>query len=783
MTGVLRRPAFALTATATIALAIAANTLMFGLIRGILLNPLPLPDADRLVRIEQRHQSGRFNLTGATFVDLHARSRTLASVAAFRTASATVSTGDHAAQVSATTMTPGYFSVLGLRPVAGRLPDASDFSPGAAPAVFVSETLWRRVFAGETAAIGRPLLVNAAERTVAGVFAVPASAPGAADVWLPLPSDAPLLRNRRAQLFTVIGRLRVDATSASAAAELDAIAGSIRRDTGDAALVLLSTPLRDRMTEGVRSQLFVLWGAVGVLLVIAFANVANLLLMQGSLRARELSLRTALGATRLTLMRTLAIESAALGVAGGAAGAALAALGLAAITPLLPAALPRVSDVAVDGTLIAAGIALSVVCSLIFGLVPAVRASRGEALGALRTREGVTGRSILSDAFVAAQVALTVALLFGAGVLGRSLLLVNRVPLGFDPDRVMTLDLSLPGGRYATASSHAAFYGRVLEQLATSNGVSEAAVTGALPLSPTAATTMVPQDGRNDVQLTADVVTASPRLFAALRIPLVRGRLFTDLDRAGGAPAAVVNETAARQFWPVGIDPIGRTIEMRDWGSPYSATVVGIVGDVRQQGPDQPVSPAVFYPFAQFPETTLTQTIVVRSDAAVTQVIDEVRAAVARVDPNQPIARAETMTARIATALAPRRFDVLLLAAFAASALLLATVGVYGIVAFAMASRTREIGVRMALGAAPRQIARLAAARGAGPMAIGILAGAAASMLLARMLETFVFGVATRDGWSLAAATLVAAGAALVAVTIPARRAMCVDPVVALRDH
>jgi putative ABC transport system permease protein len=779
----IRRPVFAITATATIALAIGANTLMFALIRGILLTPLPLPDPDGLVRIEQVHRAGPTNVTGATFGDVKSRARTLGAVAAFRVGPATLSVRDRAIQATAATMTADYFTVVGVRPIAGRAPSADDFHAGAAPVVFISAEIWQRVFDRDPGVVGRTVLVNAASRVVAGVADVPASVPGSADVWLPHPDDAPLLRNRRARLYTVIARLRTGVSAAAASAELEGIAGRIRVEAPEAGadLSLRATPIVARMVAPVRASLLVLWAAVGLLLLIAFANVANLLLMQGSVRARELSLRTALGASRAALVRQLALESATLGLVGGALGAALGSWGIQALRTVLPPSLPRVSDVHADGSVVAFGLIVSLAASVLFGLVPAIHASRRDAAAALRTRDGEGGSSRLRDALVAAEVALTLALLFGAGLLGRSLLRVSQVPLGFDPQGVVTADLSLPKARYDGAAAHALFYSRVIDALAATHDVTAAGVTGALPLSPTAATTMIPQDGRDDQQLAADVIAATPGTFAALRIPLVRGRLMTDRDSAGAAPIALVNETAARQFWPAGVDPIGRTIEMRDWGAPYRATVVGIVADVRQAGPDQPASSAVFYPFAQFPETTLTQTIVVRSDAPIERLVADVRSAVARVDADQPIARAAAMPDRLAAALAPRRFNLQLLGAFAASALLLAAVGIYGIVAFAMSARTREIGVRVALGASPVHIARLTLVRGAAPVAAGVLLGLAGSLAGARVLEGLVFGVQTRDPAALVFAVTLMLAVSLTAVAGPARRALRVDPAVALR--
>ena len=770
--------------TATIALAIVGNTVMLGLIGGILLSPLPLPDSGQLVRIDETHAAGISNVTGATFADLRARTRSLAGVAAIRTSPATFSAEAQALQITAATVTADYFPVLRLPAVSGRLPAATDFTTGGEAVVFLTRSLFQRVFGGDRRAIGQRVLVNAAPRTLAGVIDVPPSTPGAADIWLPLPDSASLLSNWRAHLFTVVARLNAGVTADTASAELASIAANITRDAPQAGpgLSLRATPLRDRIVQPVRTSLLLLWAAVGVLTLIAFSNVANLLLMEGSVREREFAVRAAMGAPRVAIIRQLAVESAVTGAIGGIAGAVFGATGLMLMRSFLPASLPRISDVRVEPWLPAVGIAFSIAASILFGLVPAFRASRRDAAAALRARETTPAGSRLRDCLVAAQVALTVVLLFGAALLGRSLLAAARVPMGFDLSGVAAVDVSLPAARYEDAAAHDRFYSAVLERLSSIEGVDSAAVTGALPLSPTAATTVVAQDGPDDQQPVPDIVTATPGFFTTMRIPLRRGRPFAATDRAGGAPVALINETAARTMWSAGIDPVGRTIEMRDWGEPYTATVIGIVGDIHQAGGDRDARPAVYYPLAQFPQSTLTQSIVVRPRQGWMGATTAIRDAVHAIDPNQPLGSTAPMEERVSSALAPRRFNLVLLGAFAAAALLLAGVGIYGIVAFAMAMRTREIGIRVALGAAPRQIAWLAAARGLTPIAAGVAAGSAVAWIGAAGIRTLVFGITPRDVPSLALAAGLIACAAAAAIAGPARRAVRVDPAISFRQ-
>jgi putative ABC transport system permease protein len=681
-------------------------------------------------------------------------------------------------------VTADYFKVLGIAPAFGRLFDRTDFLGGSASTVVISRALWQRLFNSDPTAIGRNILVNAARRQIVGVADVPASVPGASNLWLPCPEDAPLLRNRRAHLYTVVARVSPKVSIAAANAELEAIAVGLRPLGGDASDVSFrATGLADRIVQPVRPALLVLWASVLLLLTIGFANVANLLLVQGSVRARELSIRTALGAGRARLMQQLVIESLVLGAVGGALGSALGIWSVSVVRRFLPPSLPRVTDVTADPMLAAFGIGLSIACAVAFGLLPALRASIRDPMDALRSRDMEARPSRARDVLVAAEVALTLILLVGAGLLGRSLLSVSRVLLGFDPRSLVTIDLSLPSGKYNDAAAHRQFYERALDRIRQLPEVSSAGVTGALPLTPTAATGMRPEDGIPDAAPVADVITATPGLFAALRIPLSRGRLFDERDRAGAAPVAIVNESAARQFWPAGTNPIGRAITMEDWGDPYPATVIGIVRDVHQGGPDQQVSPALYYPLAQFPETTLVQTIVVRGDGLTDRIIAAVRDIVHDIDRDQPIALATTMEERLSAATASRRVNLMLLAAFAAAAVLMAGVGIYGVVAFAIASRTREIGVRMALGATSRHIARFAALRGAGPVVAGAALGVIGALFSARVLQDLIYGVAPRDPATLSGAVIVVLVVALLAVAGPTRRAVRVDPLVALRSE
>lgn len=776
---------FTIAAVATLAGVIAANTAIFSLIDGVLLRPLSLPRPECVVRIEERHNTGRSNLTGATFADLSERARTFAAVGAFRIGSPGLSTGAAPEQVTSAEVSPAYFDVLGVAPALGRLLAGEDFLAGAPRVAVISDGLWRRVFGAERTAIGRIVRLNAVDTEIVGVMPPRIYAPGSPQIWLARPPVNALTQNRRAHLFFTIARLADGQTIGSAKAELDTISRSILADSGgiDPAMELVATDLHARTVESVRPALLMLWAAVALVLLAGAANIANLLLMQGVGRGRELSIRTALGAGRGRLVRQLTIESCMLGLAGGAAGTLLGVWAVPILATAVPASLPLTANLEPGWRASVFGIALSLSASVLFGVIPALRASRQRPIDALRARTaGGVASGRLRALLVAAEVCTTVMLLAAAGLLGRSFVSATRVALGFDPRNTLAFDLSLPSARYPNAAAHTAFYDRLLERLQSQPGIVAVGAAGSLPMTGGAATTMEPEQSSLAAPVVADVMNATPGIFDALRIPLRRGRLFTAVDRAGTPPVMVINETAARQLWPDRADPIGRGIVMRDWGSPYRAEVIGIVGDVRQSGPEQDVRPAVFYPLTQFPELTLRESVAIRTQSDPLALTTMVREQVRAVDPDQAVASIRTMEDSVRTVMAQRRFNLMLIGAFATAALVLAGVGIYGVVAFAVGQRLHDIAVRVALGATRRDIARLSAAQGVVPVAAGLAAGLAGALLASRLLERLLFGVRGTDPVTLAAVLAAVAIVAALACTGPTRKALSIDPVALLRE-
>ncbi len=758
------------------------------------MKPLPLPQPERLVRVEERHDYGLRNLTGATFSDVRERSRSFSAVAAYRLNTPGLSVkGAVPEQVLAAEVSEDYLAVLAVSPAIGRGFARADFLAGSEPAVILSDDIWRRMFAADPQMVGRRVLVNAVETAVIGVMpsrfhtqgAQQVWTPGTPQIWLPSSASSPLLRNRRAHLFTVLARLRPDRSLPGASDEMAAVSQQILADSGraDPDMTIAITPLQERLVQSIRPALLTLWSAVAVVLIISAANIANLLLMLGSSRSRELSIRAAVGADRFRLVRQLVTESLVLGSAGGLAGTLLGFWAVPLLRSSLPAQLPRSADIAVDVRAIAFAILTSMLASLLFGLVPALRLSIGRVGNALRDRhdDGLP-QSRLRGALVGAEVALAVMLLAAAGLLARSFSSVTAVRLGFDPSHVVAFDLTLPPARYPNAEAHGVFLHRVVERIITLPGVTAAGATGALAMSGTPSTTMEPEGTTVRDPLSADVITASPGFFAALRIPLERGRLFSNSDVSGGASVMLVSRSAARSFWPDGTDPIGRRITMKDWGQPYEAEVVGVVGDIHQTGPDADLRPAVYYPIVQFPETLIRNSIVMRTAGNPLDVVGAAREQVWAIDRDQPVAAVRTMDLILSNAVAQRRFNMILLGAFSLAALLLAGVGIYGVVAFAVAERTREIGVRVALGATPLDVARLTLAQGVAPVCLGLIAGLAGAITVSRAVEGLLFGVQERDPATLAGVTLVVLVIGTIACVVPARRALSIDPARALRS-
>jgi putative ABC transport system permease protein len=780
-----QRPGFTAVACLALALGIGANTAIFTVVDAALLRALPYLDADRLVVVSAttRPSPGRQAVSGGDFVDLHAQTRSFTGLAAFRNSGFNLTGGDAAERVDGAVVSPDFFEVLGARPLVGHPFTAR--SPGQAREVMLGEALWRRRYSAWPGIVGETITLNGEPFVVAGVMRSDVRHPDAVQLWVtprnaipehPLRPEYDTSGNREMQYLDVVGRLRSGVTLAQAQAELSALGARFGElyPNDDAGRGFTVMPMREDAVGSLRPTLLVLAGAVAFILLIACANVANLMLARAVGRAHEVAIRVALGATRARLLRLFLAESLVLAAIGGALGLLLALWIAPALAALGPAALDPAS-LRLDLRVLAFTAALCLATALVFGAVPALHVGApAEALQeAGRTGTGGVRRGRLRAALVVAEVALALVLLIGAGLLVRSFVRLQRVDPGFDPAGVMTADLWLPSSKYPDTARQAAFYADLLRRLSSAPGVEVAGDVSRLPLSRGNSTRSVQPPGNPDKNVDADYRIASPGYFAALRIPLRAGRLLTEADRHSGARVGLVNEEFARRMWPEG-DAVGRQIVLTSDEKPFE--VVGVVGDVRHVSLALPPRPEVYIPEGVEPWPFMTIVVRGRGDLA-----GLVRSEVAAVDRDQAISRLETMEQRMAASVAPRRFGVLLVGALAAVAFVLAITGIYGVMAYSVAQRTREMGIRLALGATPGAVLQLVLRQAMSLVGAGVAAGLAIALPLGHFLRALLYEVSATDPTTFASFAVLLCGTAAAATLVAARRATSVDPALALR--
>lgn len=798
-----QRPGFTLVAIGTLALAIGANTAVFSLVEAVLLRPLAFPDPDQLVQVRgydfDDDEVG--NLSPADFLDFASETRSFASMGAFGfVGSFTVAgaVGD-AERVGGVSVTQGLFPTLGVPAAIGRVFSPEDDAPEAAATVVLSDGFWRRRFAADPGIVGSPILINARPSIVIGVLPawyrhVEENPDRTADVFVPFGFNraAP---NRGAHFIRAIGRLAPGASIDAARAELETMAKRLEGEypTSNHGQSVRLRPLADAMIADARQSLVLVSAGVALVLIVACANLANLLLAAGAGRQRELAVRMALGATRARLARQLLGESLALGVAGAVAGVVLAWWVSQTLVQLAADHLPRLSDAGINLAVLAFAAACGVGSALAFGILPAWQLSRdalNQALSVSGRQSAGTIRRGAREAFIAIQVALAVVLLVGGALLARSLWALERVPSGFTSTQVTALDVSLPTATYAEGDQ-VPFYERLQERIAAMPGVAAVGAINILPLSGNYDSRGVQiedhpkPDGQGEAPQ-ARSVTAG--YFAAMGIPLVRGRLFEPRDLESGRRVVIVSEAMARQYWP-GEDPIGRRVTFNSGipreqqqviGGPGSREVVGIVGDVRHLGLDERDVPMFYTPHAQQPSYH-TMTVVVRSAGAAAGLPSAVRAALREMDPSVPLYQVRSLDQVLSRAVATPRLRAVMIGLFALVASLLAGLGVYGVMSYLVMQRTHEFGVRMSLGATGGDLRRLVLRDGLRPVVAGLGVGLCGAWALGRMAGTLLFGVSPWDPVSYTAAVVLLSVAALAATLLPARRAVRVDPVTALR--
>ena len=801
-----KAPGFTVAAVATLALGIGANIAIFSLVQAVMLEPLPYRDPDRLVMIwNTKNRTEPTHLSLREIVSYREAGSSFAQVATYMETSANLTGGDEPERVRAAAVSANLFDTLGASALFGRGFLPGEDEPGAAPTVVLGYGLWQRRFGGATDIVGRAIPVNGRVRTVVGVM--PASvrlpvdyrADRPSELWIPLVIDRANLGQWGSRSYFGIARLAAGAQAATATSELQVIldrwlkAGFVK-DSGDGSLVRRAIPVQEFVVGEVRRPLLILLGAVGVVLLVACANVVNLLLARADMRRREVAVRAALGADRGDLVRQLLTESALLAALGALAGLALARGGLQALTTLRPAGLPRLEEVGLDPIAMMFAAGLATVTAILFGLAPAVQLSglgvaavlneggRGAARG--RTRVAVR------RALVVAQLAFSVVLVVGAALLLRSLIALTRIDLGFNPDRVLTAQLQLPLSDYSEDSSAIDFYRNLTERLEATPGIMAAGAARILPLARAIGDWSITIEGRPlaspNENPNGDFQSATPGYFEAMAMTLVRGRLLTVSDREDAPLVVVINDTMAARYWP-GQDAIGKRFQMGGIGTvlPH-VTIVGLVRTSRHNAVVEEPRAEIYLPHAQLPRSmggaVRSMAIVIRTEADPLTAVGPLREAVRAMDPNLPLADVQTMEQVAAKALSAPRFAAWLLGLFAALALTLAAIGTYATISLLVSERAHEIGIRMALGAERRTILGSVLGEGLILAAAGIGIGVVGALFLSRLLETLLYGVDRLDPLTFATVPALLCAVAVGASLYPARRAASVDPATALRQ-
>jgi predicted permease len=787
----LHSPWFAATAILTMALGVGTNAAIFSVVNRVVFWPLPYQQANQLVWLASLHsERGQYSKSsGWDYGAWMQRSHTFQAVGAYWDRPYTFTGTDRPEALSGWQFTPDVFSLLGVNAAIGRTFLPQDGEPGRDTVVVLGDSLWRRRFHADPSIVGRSVELDGRTFTVIGVmprdFAHPSPA---TQLWTPLVVSTDLLQDRKQRAMRVIARLRDGVTRERAAAELDTLAQQQARDSPDthAGWSVAVRPIRDLYAGDAPRLLWVLQGTALILLLIAAANVAGLVLVRATGKQRELAVRVALGASRMDLLRHQLAEGLVVAVLGGGAGLLLALWGTQVIPPLLASrlrtfSLPDTAAGWLDVRVLAATAVVTMAAGVIFGLVPLVR--RHDALaGALQSSgRGATGSRrarLLRHAIVASQIALSVSLLFGAGLLVRSFTHLQDRSFGFRTEHVVTAQLVLPRDRYATTAQSGAFLEQLVSGLAAMPGVDAAGAINTLPLTGFNALRPYHLPGQPPQERFTEFRIVTPDYFRAMSIPLRRGRTFDARDRAGTLDVVVVNETVARRLWP-GVDPIGQTVMVPDWMQPSPTVVVGVVADTRHHDLAREPEPEIYRPAYQTYWPFFG--VVVRTQIAPELLAATIRDVAARLDRGVPISAIRPLDELAAQTWAWRRSSMAIMAIFAGAACLLAFVGVYGVMAYDVRQRSREIGVRLALGARPSDVARTILSQGTLLTGIGMSVGLAISIALARALGALLFGVAPLDPATFGVVVAVTAAAGLLASTLPAWTAARVDPTVALR--
>ncbi|MDT5293950.1 MAG: putative transport system permease protein [Acidobacteriota bacterium] len=800
----LKSPVFTAVAILALGLGVGANTAIFSIVNSILLRPLSYENPERLVMVWEMNakRGGEIPTSFLNFADLRDANKGLEGLGAFADGTFNLTGGSEPEKVTGVRVTAPLFSVLGARALKGRVFLPEEDQPAAAPALILSHGLWQRSFGANPNLVGQTVALNGESYTVVGVmppgFRFPPSFTATiassqftmaqADLWVPLKPDE-VTKAREARNLLMVGRLKPGVEPEQAEAELSVVAKRLQTEypVVDADMGVRVTPLQKQVTGDIRLALIVLFGAVGCVLLIACANVANLLLAKAAGRQKEIAVRLALGASRMRVIRQLLTESVLLGVASGLLGLLLAAWGIRQLIALTPPSLSRLNDVSIDGRVLFFTLVVSLVTSLVFGLAPALQASKSDLHETLKEggRSNAAGRkqNRLRSLLVISEVALALVLLIASGLMLKSFVRLQSVDPGFDPSNLITLELQLPTNSYGEKHQQLAFQQQLVERVGAIPGVRRAAAVDNLPFSGNEINNSFTVEGRPVTNVNERPRlfqrSVSPGYFLTMGIPFRAGRPFAAGDDADAAPVAIINETAAHLLWP-NEDALGKRMKK---GKPDSknpwVTVVGIVGGVSHTALGVSAQPEVYFPFPQSPSQTVT--LVARTATDPKNFAAPVRREVGALDRGLPVSSIKFMDEILSGSVAQPRLYTLLIAIFAGLALLLAAIGIYGVMSYAVTQRTQEIGIRMALGAQPRDVLKLIVKQGMFLSLTAIVVGLVISFALMRVLSSLLYGVSTTDPLTFVGVPLLLAAVTALACYVPARKATKVDPLVAMR--
>ena len=804
----LKNPGITIIVIIALALGIGANSAIFSVVNAVLLRPLPYHESDRLVFLHERSAVlDEMSISYPNFTDWRNQTQTLEKIGVYNRASYNLTGAGEAERIVTGQVSADLFSVLRVNALHGRVFTNEEDKPGGTPVVVLSYALWQRRFGGQQSVLNQAITLNNKSYTVIGVMPKTYAYPSRVEMWVPVGqlSDQPSWQSRgnHPGLYGV-ARLKPGATVEQAAADMNNIAANLEKqypDSNSGTRVVLQ-PLIEIFVTDVRRALWVIFGAVGFVLLIACANIANLLLARATARKKEMAIRTAVGASRWRIARQLLTESILLAVIGGSIGLLLARWGVDLILYVSPNAIPRSREIGLDWTVLAFTIGVSFLTGILFGLIPAIQAGEVDVHETLKeTGRGTSGRQWLRSSLVVVEVATTLVLLIGAGLMIRSFYLLQKVNPGFSHEHLTSFSISLPQKKYSTEDQRASFYDRLMENIRALPGVESSAAASGLPLGNNGWQTSFVIDGqppppREQVPL-MEACLVTPDYFRAMNIPVLRGRVFTDRDdrshlagrdltklnenqrSIAGLNKIVIDEEFAKRYWP-NEEAVGKRIRLGTEADAQVLEVLGVVGRVKMESLNQNSDRVQgYFPFAQVPQGGMT--VIIKGASDPNQLISSVRNAVKEIDPEQPIYNPRTMDEIRAESVAPERLNLTLLSLFAGIALVLAIVGIYGVMSYSVTQRTHEIGIRMAIGARPRDVFKMILGQGMKLALIGVGIGLLSAFGLTRLMETMLFGVEPTDATTFASISALLIGIALLACYLPGRRATKVEPTISLR--